>query len=46
MLEHVKIPLLPMEQMPPLADLEKHPVTNVARRCVSARQAEINGWIK
>ena len=43
MLEHVKITLLQMLQ---LTGLGKHPVTSVARQWVSARQAQIDGWIK
>ena len=46
MLKHVKIPLLQMEQMLQLTDLEKHSVTSVAQQWVSAHQAQISAWIK
>jgi ABC-type proline/glycine betaine transport system substrate-binding protein len=46
MLKHVKIPLLQMEQMLKLTDLEKQPVTAVAQQWVNAHQAQISAWIK
>jgi glycine betaine/proline transport system substrate-binding protein len=46
MLKHVKIPLLQMEQMLQLTDLEKHSVTSVAQQWVNAHQAQVSAWIK
>lgn len=45
MLKHVKIPLLQMEQMLKLTDLEKQPVTAVAQQWANAHQAQISAWI-
>jgi glycine betaine/proline transport system substrate-binding protein len=46
MLKHVKIPLLQMEQMLQLTDLEKHSVTAVAQQWVNAHQTQISAWMK